>query len=75
MAVAHEQEMKAQVVEMRARLVEAEAQIPMAIAEAFKGGNLGVMDYMKYKNVQSDTDMRSAIAGDDDDNPTEESRS
>lgn len=75
MAVAQEQEMKAQVVEMRARLVEAEAQIPMAIAEAFRNGNLGVMDYMKYRNIESDTQMRSAIAGENDDAPTEESRS
>ena len=63
MAVASEQEMKAKVVEMRAHLVEAQAQIPLAIAEAFKSGNLGVMDYMKYKNVESDTSMRDAIAG------------
>jgi len=74
MAVAQEQEMKAQVVEMRARLVEAEAQVPMAMADAFRNGNLGVMDYMKYRNIQSDTAMRSAIAGEDD-SPTEESRS
>ena len=73
MAVAQEQEMKAQVVEMRARLVEAEAQIPMAIADAFRGGNLGVMDYMKYRNIQSDTAMRQSIAGEDD-VPTQESR-
>jgi uncharacterized protein YqfA (UPF0365 family) len=72
MAVAQEQEMKAQVVEMRAHLVEAEAQIPMAIADAFRSGNLGVMDYMKYRNVESDTAMREAIAGDSDDNPSTE---
>ncbi len=72
MAVAQEQEMKAQVVEMRARLVEAESQVPMAIAEAFRSGNLGVMDYVKYRNVLSDTAMRQAIAGVDDDMPTEE---
>jgi len=72
MAVAKEQEMKAQVVEMRARLVEAEAQIPMAIAEAFREGNLGVMDYMKFRNIESDTSMRKAIAGDADDKPTTE---
>jgi len=73
MAVAQEQEMKAQVVEMRARLVEAEAQVPMAIADAFRGGNLGVMDYMKYRNIQSDTAMRQSIAGEDD-VPTRESK-
>ena len=66
MAVAQEQEMKAQVVEMRARVVEAEAQVPLALAEAFRSGNLGVMDYMKYKNIQSDTSMREAIAGEAD---------
>jgi uncharacterized protein YqfA (UPF0365 family) len=74
MAVAQEQEMKAQVVEMRARLVEAEAQVPLAMADAFRSGNLGVMDYMKYRNIQSDTAMRQSIAGEDD-SPTEESRS
>jgi uncharacterized protein YqfA (UPF0365 family) len=57
---------------MRARLVEAEAQIPMAMADAFRNGNLGVMDYMKYRNIQSDTAMRQSIAGDDD-GPTQES--
>lgn len=71
MAVAKEQEMQAQVVEMRAHLVEAEAQVPLAMADAFRSGNLGVMDYMKYSNIQSDTDMRQAIAGGDD-SPTEE---
>ncbi len=63
MAVAHEQEMKARVEEMRAEVVRAEAQIPLAIAEAFRSGNLGVMDYMRYRNIQSDTQMRTAIAG------------
>ena len=74
MAVALEQEMKAQVVEMSARVVEAEAQVPLAIAEAFRSGNLGVMDYMKYKNIQSDTSMRDAIAGDDGGSRTEGSQ-
>ncbi len=74
MAVAREQEMKAQVVEMRARVVEAEAQVPLAMAEAFRSGNLGVMDYMKFRNVQSDTSMREAIAGTDEDRPTQESK-
>jgi len=72
MAVANEQEMKAKVVEMRAHLVEAQAEIPMAIAEAFRNGNLGVMDYMKYRNIESDTAMREAIAGEGDDSPTAE---
>src|SRR5712672_1535925 len=62
-AVAQEQEMVARVQEMRSRVVEAEAQIPMAMAEAFRSGNLGVMDYYKMKNVQADTAMRDSIAG------------
>jgi uncharacterized protein YqfA (UPF0365 family) len=62
MAVAQEQEMKAKVQEMRARVVEAEAQVPLAMAEAFRNGNLGVMDYVKYRNVESDTEMRRSIA-------------
>lgn len=64
MAVAVEQENKARVQEMRAKVVEAEAQIPLAIAEAFRSGHLGVMDFARYKNVQADTSMRAAIAGD-----------
>ncbi len=63
MAVSLEQEMLAKVQEMRARVVEAEAQVPMAMAEAFRNGNLGVMDYYKMKNVQADTGMRDSIAG------------
>jgi len=63
MAVSLEQEMLAKVQEMRARVVEAEAQVPMAMAEAFRNGNLGVMDYYKMKNVQADTAMRDSIAG------------
>ena len=62
MAVATEQEMRARVVEMRARVVEAEAEVPMAMAEAFRTGNLGVMDYVRYRNVNADTEMRSSIA-------------
>ena len=65
MAVALEQEMKAKAQEMRAKVIEAEAKIPLAIAEAFKNGNLGVMDYMKYKNIIADTSMRESIAGDE----------
>ena len=61
-AVAQEQEMLARVQEMRARVVEAEAQIPMAMAEAFRSGNLGIMDYYRMKNVQADTNMRENIA-------------
>jgi uncharacterized protein YqfA (UPF0365 family) len=62
-AVATEQEMMARVQEMRARVVEAEAQVPLAISEAFRQGNLGIMDYYRLKNIQADTDMRGSIAG------------
>ncbi|WP_033542221.1 flotillin-like protein FloA [Planococcus sp. CAU13] len=62
MAVASEQEMKAKVVEMRAKVVEAEAEVPMAMSEALRSGNIGVMDYVNYKNVQADTGMRDSIA-------------
>ncbi|HSP23004.1 MAG TPA: flotillin-like protein FloA [Planococcus sp. (in: firmicutes)] len=62
MAVASEQEMKAKVVEMRAKVVEAEAEVPMAMSEALRAGNFGVMDYINYKNVQADTSMRDSIA-------------
>ena len=62
-AVAVEQEMKARVEEMRAKVVEAEAQVPLAIAEAFRNGNLGIMDYYKMKNIESDTNMRDSISG------------
>ncbi|MDF1862719.1 MAG: flotillin-like protein FloA, partial [Verrucomicrobiales bacterium] len=61
-AVATEQEMSARTQEMRAKLVEAEAQVPLAIAEAFRNGNLGVMDYTNYRNIVADTDMRTSIA-------------
>ncbi len=63
MAVAAEQENRAQVEAMRARVVESEAQVPLAIAEAFRSGNLGVMDYYNLQNLQSDTQMRTNIAG------------
>ncbi len=62
MARAREQEMQAQVVEMRARVVEAEAEVPRAMAEAFRSGNLGIMDYYRMKNVVADTDMRTSIS-------------
>ncbi|MEZ4423865.1 MAG: flotillin-like protein FloA [Gemmatimonadota bacterium] len=65
MALAQEQEMRAKVQEMRAELVAAESKVPLAIAEAFRSGNLGVMDYVRYRNVQADTEMRAAIAGGD----------
>jgi uncharacterized protein YqfA (UPF0365 family) len=60
-AVATEQEMAARTQEMRAKVVEAEATVPLAIAEAFRNGNLGVMDYAKYQNVVADTKMRDSI--------------
>ncbi|MCK9625846.1 MAG: flotillin-like protein FloA [Bacteroidales bacterium] len=62
MAVAFEQEMKAKAQEARAKVIEAEAQIPLAIADAFRSGNLGIMDYYKFKNIQADTDMRESIS-------------
>jgi uncharacterized protein YqfA (UPF0365 family) len=62
MAVAHEQENVAKQAENRAAVVLAEAEVPRAIAEAFRSGNLGVMDYYKFKNIQADTSMREAIA-------------
>ena len=62
MAVALEQEMKAKAQEARAKVIEAEAQVPMAMAEAFRSGNLGIMDYYRMKNIQADTDMREKIA-------------
>src|SRR6266699_2883202 len=65
LAVAVEQEQKARVQEMRAKVVEAEAQVPLAIAEAFRKGHLGIMDYYRMKNVQADTSMRESIAGTD----------
>ena len=62
MAVALEQEMKAKAQEARARVIEAEAEVPLAMAEAFRSGNLGIMDYYKMKNIQADTEMRENIA-------------
>ena len=61
-AVALEQEMKAKVEEMSAKVVEAEAQVPLALAEAFRSGNLGVMDYYRLNNIKADTDMRDSIS-------------
>ncbi len=62
MAIALEQEMKAKSQEARAKVIEAEAEVPKALAEAFRSGNLGVMDYVKYKNVKADTAMRESLA-------------
>jgi uncharacterized protein YqfA (UPF0365 family) len=61
MAVAQEQEMRAKVEEMRAKVVEAEAEVPLAMAEALREGNIGVMDYMNIKNIDADTDMRDSF--------------
>ncbi|MCB1121466.1 MAG: flotillin-like protein FloA [Verrucomicrobiae bacterium] len=69
-AVAQEQEMKAKVEEMNAKLVEAQAQIPMAIAEAFRSGNLGIMDYYRLENIQSDTSMRKSISNPENSGPS-----
>lgn len=62
MAVAQEQEMRAEVQKMRAKVVESEAEVPLAMAEALRSGNLGVMDYYKMKNINADTDMRASIS-------------
>ncbi len=63
MAVALEQEMKAKAQEARAKVIEAEAEVPRAMAEAFRTGNLGIMDYVRYNNIAADTSMRQSIAG------------
>ena len=70
MAVAQEQEMKAKSQEARAKVIEAEAEVPKAVAEAFRSGNLGIMDYYKMDNIQADTQMRESIA-----NPEQKSSS
>jgi len=61
-AVAYEQEMIAKAQDARAKVIEAESQIPLAIAESFRSGNLGIMDYYKMQNIQADTDMRESIS-------------
>jgi uncharacterized protein YqfA (UPF0365 family) len=76
MAVASEQEMIARVQEMRAKVTEAEAEVPKAMAQAFRDGNLGIMDYYRMQNIESDTGMRKSISDMDDetkkdDNPEE----
>lgn len=63
MAIALEQEMKAKAQEARAKVIEAEAEVPLAMAEAFRNGNLGIMDYYRMKNIEADTSMRQTIAG------------
>ncbi len=62
MAVASEQEMKAKAQDARAKVIEAEAEIPLAMAAAFREGNLGIMDYYKFQNIKADTEMRDSIA-------------
>ena len=63
MAVAKEQEMKAYTQEMEAKVVEAQSEVPHAMAEALRSGNMGVMDYYNLRNIKADTDMREAIGG------------
>jgi uncharacterized protein YqfA (UPF0365 family) len=62
MAVAEEQEMRAKAQEARAKVIEAEAQLPLAMADAFRSGNMGIMDYYKMQNLKSDTEMRDSIS-------------
>ncbi|MCC7303195.1 MAG: flotillin-like protein FloA [Bacteroidia bacterium] len=69
MAVAYEQEMRAKAQEAKAKVIEAEAQIPLAMAEAFRSGNMGIMDYYKMQNIQADTNMRDSIAKPGQDKP------
>jgi uncharacterized protein YqfA (UPF0365 family) len=71
MAVAEEQEMKARTQKMRAKVVESEAEVPLAMAQAFREGKLGVFDYVNMRNVQADTDMRESISGGKDMKSTE----
>ena len=73
MAVAEEQEMTAKTQEMKAKVVESEAQVPLAMAQAFKDGNLGIMDYYKMENIKSDTGMRDSIADTDFENTSDNS--
>ena len=58
--------MRAKSQEARAKVIEAESEVPKALADAFRSGNLGIMDYYKMQNIQADTDMRQAISGQDD---------
>ncbi|MGG1516753.1 flotillin-like protein FloA [Paenibacillus oryzisoli] len=72
MAVAAEQEMKAKVVEMRAKVVESESAVPLAMADALRAGQIGVMDYMNLKNIDADTQMRSSLGKLNDGKPEKE---
>ena len=74
MAVAEEQEMTAKTQEMQAKVVEAESEVPKAMAQAFRDGNMGIMDYYKLENIKSDTTMRDSIAGTGSEQPQPDSR-
>ncbi|MDR1671155.1 MAG: flotillin-like FloA family protein, partial [Alistipes sp.] len=63
MAVAHEAENRAKAQDARAKVILAEAEVPLAMAEAFRKGNLGIMDYYKFQNIQADTQMRESLSG------------
>ena len=63
MAIAQEREMIARVQEMQAKVIEAQAEVPLALAQAFRDGNLGVMDFYRMQNIMADTTMREALAG------------
>jgi len=67
MAIAAEQEMRARVQEMQAKVIEAQAEVPLAMAEAFRKGNLGVMDFYRMQNIMADTSMRESLSGGDED--------
>ncbi|HSR88235.1 MAG TPA: flotillin-like protein FloA [Pontiella sp.] len=69
MAIAAEQEMRARVQEMQAKVIEAQAEVPLAMAEAFRKGNLGVMDFYRMQNIMADTAMRESLSGGDEDQP------
>jgi uncharacterized protein YqfA (UPF0365 family) len=71
MAVAEEQEMKARTQEMQAKVVESEAEVPLAMAQAFREGKLGVFDYVNMRNIQADTSMRESISGESDTESTQ----
>lgn len=72
MAFAVEQEMKAKAQEARAKVIEAEAEVPKAVAEAFRSGNLGVMDYYRLENIEADTKMRDSLSSGQEDNSSNE---
>ena len=74
MAVAQEQEMKARVQEMKAKVVEAEAEVPLAMSDALRSGKLGIMDLLRYRNVESDTAMRRSLAGEPETGQEEEGK-